>query len=446
MKTDLLISGNIYKSLIVYAIPIVLGNSIQQLYNFFDMIIVGRCIGIEALAACGATGPIFFFVFGFIFASTHGFTIVTAQHFGRKNLNEVRKSFAVSTLLSVSIAVMVTLGILPCSYAILAFLHTPLELISLAHDYMFITILGTLPLILYNLLSCTMRALGDSKTPLYYLIVSSLINLGLDLVFILVFNLGIKGAALATVTAWSVSDLLCACHLFYKYPYLRLSKRDFTCTLYDLKQHLNIGIPMGLQLCIISVCTLILQNGINRLGTDAVAAFATAIIVDQIFSQIYISLGAAISVYTAQNYGAKNMLRIERGVKASMIINIIITLIVAACIVLFSAALIDFFLEGHNSVIIKLAQETLYFYVFFYIFFGMIMIFKNTLQGMGLAKYPLFSSIIELVIRVSLIEVLLANFGYLGVCSIMPLGWLTGFLIMSCAYLYERKRRLAPLL
>ncbi len=446
MKSDILTTGNIYKSLIIYAIPIILGNSIQQLYNFFDMIIVGRCIGIDALAACGATGPIFFFVFGFIFASTQGFTIITAQKFGEKNIEHVKKSFAVSTLLSIIIAVLVTTGILPVSYIILEFLDTPSDIIHLSHDYMFITVLGTLPLILYNLLACTMRALGDSKTPLYYLIISSLINLGLDLVFILKFSLGIKGAALATVVAWSVSDLLCYMHLYMKYPYLRLSLKDFICTKKDLAMHLNIGIPMGLQLCIISVCTLILQNGINRLGTESVAAFATAIIVDQIFSQLYISLGAAISVYTAQNYGAKYYQRIVNGVKAGFIINIFITLMVASCIVLFAAPLIDVFIENHNANIIKLALETLYFYVFFYIFFGMIMIFKNTLQGLGLAKYPLFSSIIELLVRVCVIEIMLTNFGYLGVCSIMPIGWIVGFILMSLAYIYEKKRCLTPFL
>lgn len=441
MHSDILTRGSIYKSIILYAIPIIIGNSVQQLYNFFDMLIVGRIIGLDALAACGATGPIFFLVFGFIFASTQGFTIVTAHKFGEKNFDLIKKSYAISTILSVIIAIAVT-ALIPLSYRILNFLHTPAEILELAHTYMYIIVAGTLPLILYNLLACIMRALGDSKTPLYFLIISSVINLCLDLFFILGFDMGIAGAAYATVVAWTVSDILCYIYIHRRFPELRLSIDDFRFSMDFLYRHVKIGLPMGFQLCIISLCTLVLQSGINRLGTNAVAAFATAIIVDQIFSQLYIALGSVMSVFTAQNYGACNYERITEGVKKGFILNIGITLFLAALIILFSKPLIEVFIENNNLSIIRLAQETLYVYVIFYIFFGMIMVLKNTLLGLGLAKYPLISSFFELGIRYFIIDLLLERFGYIGVCSIMPIGWIVGFSIMFGAYLYE-KRRLA---
>ena len=348
MHSDILTRGNIYKSIILYAIPIIIGNSVQQLYNFFDMLIVGRIIGLDALAACGATGPIFFLVFGFIFASTQGFTIVTAHKFGEKNFDLIKKSYAISTILSVIIAIAVTALILPLSYRILNFLHTPKEILELAHTYMYIIVAGTLPLILYNLLSCIMRALGDSKTPLYFLIISSVINLCLDLVFILEFDMGIAGAAYATVVAWTVSDILCYIYIHRRFPELRLSFDDFRFSMDFLYRHVKIGLPMGFQLCIISLCTLVLQSGINRLGTNAVAAFTTAIIVDQIFSQLYIALGSVISVFTAQNYGACSYERIKEGVKKGFVLNIGITLFLAVLIVLFSKPLIEVFIENNN--------------------------------------------------------------------------------------------------
>ncbi len=440
MHSDILTRGNIYKSIILYAIPIIIGNSVQQLYNFFDMLIVGRIIGLDALAACGATGPIFFLVFGFIFASTQGFTIVTAHKFGEKNFDLIKKSYAISTILSVIIAIAVTALILPLSYRILNFLHTPKEILELAHTYMYIIVAGTLPLILYNLLACIMRALGDSKTPLYFLIISSVINLCLDLVFILEFDMGIAGAAYATVVAWTVSDILCYIYIHRRFPELRLSFDDFRFSMDFLYRHVKIGLPMGFQLCVISLCTLVLQSGINRLGTNAVAAFATAIIVDQIFSQLYIALGSVISVFTAQNYGACSYERIKEGVKKGFVLNIGITLFLAVLIVLFSKPLIEVFIENNNLSIIRLAQETLYVYVIFYIFFGMIMVLKNTLLGLGLAKYPLISSFFELGIRYFIIDLLLEKFGYIGVCSIMPIGWIVGFSIMLGAYLYEKRR------
>lgn len=440
MHSDILTRGNIYRSIIVYAIPIIIGNSVQQLYNFFDMLIVGRIIGLDALAACGATGPIFFLVFGFIFASTQGFTIVTAQKFGEKNYDLIKKSYAISTILSVIIAIGVTLLILPLSYRILRLLHTPEEIMELAHTYMYIIVAGTLPLILYNLLACIMRALGDSKTPLYFLIISSVLNLCLDLVFILVFKLGIAGAAYATVVAWTVSDILCYIYIHRRFPELRLTLEDFRFSFVFLFKHIRIGIPMGLQLCVISLCTLVLQSGINRLGTNAVAAFATAIIVDQIFTQLYIALGSVISVFTAQNYGACYYQRITDGVKKGFILNIGITVFLAALVLLFSKPLIEVFIESNNLTIIRLAQETLYVYVCFYIFFGMIMVLKNTLLGLGLARYPLISSFFELGLRFFIIDLLLEKFGYIGVCAIMPIGWIVGFSIMFAAYLYEKKR------
>ena len=266
------------------------------------------------------------------------------------------------------------------------------------------------------------------------------LNLGLDLVFILGFDMGIAGAAYATVVAWTVSDILCYIYIHRRFPELKLSVDDFRFSMDFLFHHIKIGIPMGLQLCVISLCTLILQSGINRLGTNAVAAFATAIIVDQIFSQLYIALGSVMSVFTAQNYGACNYQRINDGVKKGFVLNVGITLFLAVLVILFSKPLIEVFIENDNLTIIRLAQETLYLYVIFYIFFGMIMVLKNTLLGLGLAKYPLFSSFFELGLRFLIIDILLEKFGYLGVCSIMPIGWIVGFSIMFAAFLYEKKR------
>ena len=301
-----LTKGSPLRLILLFMIPIFLGNLFQLFYNFVDALIVGRYIGVDALAAVGATGALIFTVISFIFSSTQGFSVVLAQKFGEGNYNLVKKSLACAIILAGILTLILTIISTPFSRIILEILKTPADIIDMANDYLFIMFLGIFATIYYNVASNSIRALGDSKTPLYFLILSSAFNIVADILFVVVFNWGIKGVAWATVIAQGFSTILCMGYMFLKFSVLRLQRNDWMVSREFLYEHLRIGIPMGIPMSVLSLGMVILQLVLNGLGTVAVAAFTVAMRVDQIFCQCYLALGATIATYTAQNYGYYN--------------------------------------------------------------------------------------------------------------------------------------------
>ena len=434
MATKELTSGSPIKLITFFMLPIFLGNIFQQLYNLVDALIVGRIIGINALAAVGATSPIIFMIISFIFASTQGFTVITAQKFGAREYDLVKKSLAASIVLSAALTIIVTLISAPFSYQMLAFLRTPTDIIDMADTCLFIMLAGIFATVFYNLSSNVIRALGDSKTPLYFLIFASILNVFLDIYFIVNLKMGIAGAGWATVLSQAVSTILCLAFMFWKFPILRLKKEDWNVSKDFYMEHLRVGIPMGFQMSVLSIGIIALQFVLNGFGSVAVAAFTTAMRVDQLFTQVYLALGATMSVFAAQNFGAKKLSRIKEGAKASILIAFITSIFSILVLSFFSGDLVALFMSEVDPEVVRLAEIYLHILMIFFFFLGVLLIFRNILQGMGSVMAPLASGIAELIARTACAFIFGHYFGYVGICTATPAAWAAAALVLFIGY------------
>ena len=431
--------------ILAFMLPIFIGNLFQLLYNFTDAIIVGRALGVAALGAVGACTPLIFMVTSFIFAATQGFSVVLAQKFGAGQFDFVKKSYASSIILSFGLTIFLTLLILPNTKSLLLFLHTPADIMDMAQSYLFIIFGGLFATIFYNMLSNTIRALGDSRTPLYFLILSSILNIILDLLFVVKLHFGVSGAAVATVISQIVSGVLCLILMYIKFPLLKLQLSDWRVNLAFLYEHLRIGIPMGIQISILSMGKVILQYVLNGFGTTAVAAFTTGMRVDQMFYQVYLALGITMANYTAQNYGANKISRIKEGAKISMRLVFGITIISIIILGFFSEQITALFMDIPNPEVIKLASLYLHIVMVFLFFLGTLLVYRNILQGIGAVGAPLLSGVVELIVRGGAAIFLGYYFKYTGICYATPLAWLTGAIVLFVGYrmsLYKNFRRL----
>ena len=434
MATKELTSGNPLKLIILFMIPIFLGNLFQQIYSLVDTLIVGRTIGLNALAAVGATGPMIFLVISFIFASTQGFAVVTAQKFGARDYELVRKSVTSGFILSFLLTVVMTLVSAPFTNQMLAFLRTPNDIIQLSDEYLFIMFVGIIATVFYNYSSNVIRALGDSKTPLYFLIFASVLNIFLDLIFILKFHMGVKGAAWATVVSQAVSTILCLIFMFARFPILRLRKVDWFVDRKFLYEHLRIGIPMGFQMSVLTLGIIAVQYVLNGLGSIAIAAYTTAVRVDQLASQSLLALGAAVATYTAQNFGAKKMSRIKDGARAGIFIIFIISVLCAVFILTCGEFVVGLFMDVPNEEVIRLAMQYLHVIIIFFFFLGMLLLYRNILQGMGNVMAPLFSGLAELIMRVLAAFILVSPLGFFGICLASPVAWIAASIVLYAGY------------
>ena len=442
MATKELTSGSPIKLILNFMVPILVGNLFQQFYNLVDALIVGRTLGINALGAVGATAPLIFLVISFIFATTQGFSVVTAQKFGARDYEMVKKSVGTSFVLSFALTILLTLLSAPFTYGMLEFLRTPQDIINSANDYLFIMFAGIFATVFYNLSSNILRALGDSKTPLYFLIFASILNIFLDLLFILKFGMGVSGAAYATVLSQAVATILCLVFMFLKFPILKLKKADWKIDKKYAYEHLYVGVPMGFQMSVLSIGIIALQFVLNGFGSIAVAAYTTAMRVDQLFSQVYLALGATIATYTAQNFGAKKMSRIKDGAKASILIAFVASVIAVIFLIFFAKAIISMFMDVPHDEVIRLAVMYIHIIMIFFFFLGVLIIYRNILQGMGNVKAPLASGVAELIARTLCAFVLGHYFGYLGICLSTPAAWTAGAIVLYIGYKLSLKKNL----
>ncbi len=442
MTTKDLTQGKPFRLIILFMIPIFIGNLFQLAYNLTDAIIVGRILGVSALGAVGATSPLIFMMTSFIFATTQGFSVVLAQKFGAGQFALVKKSYAASIILSLALTIFLTLLILPNVRRMLIFLNTPADILNMAHDYIFAIFTGLFATIFYNMLSNTIRAVGDSKTPLYFLILSSILNVFLDLLFILKFRWNISSVAWATVISQFASVILCLILIHTKFPILKLNLSDWKVTLKFLYEHIKIGIPMGIQISILSMGKIILQFVLNGFGSLAVAAFSVGVRVDQIFYQIYLALGITTANYTAQNFGANKILRVKEGAKISMIIVSIVSILSVIILTFFSDEIVSVFMKSVNPEVVRLASLYLHTIMIFLIFLGTLLVYRNVLQGMGEVGAPLLSGIAELIVRGGGAFVLGYYFNYSGICFATPLAWLVGAVILFGGYRFSLYKKL----
>lgn len=440
-------SGSPARHILIFSVPLLIGNIFQQLYSMADTIIVGQTLGVSALAAVGATGGMSFLILGFVNGITGGFSVVTAQCFGAGNEAGVRCSVAVSTwlcaLLTIALTALSTLTAKP----LLLLMNTSSDIIDDAFRYIFIIFAGTGASVFYNMISSILRALGDSKTPLYFLIVASILNIVLDFLFILNFQMGVAGAAVATVVAQLIAGLLCLMYMVKRFPILRLKKPDWKFDTSLAFHHLRIGLPMALQFSITATGCMVLQAAINGFGSIAVAAYTAASKVQQLATQPMATFGITMATYTAQNLGANKLWRIRRGVNKCVLISIAFALGGALLVLLFGDAFVRFFISNSDPAVLPQVIEKARIYMLlcavFYIPLGLLFIYRNALQGMGSALMPTLAGGIEFVLRTIVAFTLPALLGYAGACLADPIAWIGASIPLLVAYTRQIRRMTA---
>lgn len=439
--------GEPLKLILLFSIPLLIGNIFQQLYNIADIVIVGRTLGVEALASVGATAPLFFLIMFAVVGLNNGFAVVTGQKFGAKDYNAVRRSATVSTILSSAFTLFFSIVFAILMKPILYMMNVPAEILHDAYWYIQICTFGLVLVNFYNLLASIVRALGDSKTPLYFLILASVLNVILALIFILKFNWGVSGAAVAVVLSQGFSALLCLIYVKLKFPILHTKKSDW---IFDFvhnendrefaKEHLRVGVPAAVQFSVLGIGILIIQSVCNTFGANVIAAFTAALRVEQIATMPMISFGVALATFVAQNFGAKETARIKAGVIKSSLINIGLSLIMAIVMRFWGPEIIEIFIGKANSDVVEIAHEYLWISTLFYFFLGQIFIFRNALQGMGRPLIPLVSSCAELMVRAYAAVFLAVEFGYFGIFYAGPIAWITAGIIVTIGYFINIKR------
>jgi len=431
-----LTTGNPLKLIIKFAIPLLLGNIFLQIYQLSDMVIVGRLISVEALAALGATAPIYMVFLMVAFGFTGGLTVVTAQRFGARDDDGVQRSVFHSLLAALVLSVIMTFGLLVFLKPIMHLINVPEEIFADAYKFMFVLSLSSVMIITYNLLSGFMRALGDSKTPLYFLIFSSLINILLNFVFIYNFHWGVVGSAAGTLVSNTISVILCFAYMWHKFPLLRL-KRIFMH--YDskiMRDHLNIAVPMALQFSILSFSILIVQGVCNSFGPEVIAAFAAALRIEQVATQPLMALGLAMATFSAQNWGANLLSRIRRGAKYAFLISTGLSIFGFLLMREVGEKIIGIFVSENAQEIIDIGQQYLLISTKFYFFLGLIFVFRNTVQGMGKPVIPLLSSFTELLTRIFAAIYLAKVMGYTGIFYASAISWTAAGILVTVGYFY----------
>lgn len=439
--------GDPVKLIIPFVVPLLIGNIFQQMYNIADIIIVGRTIGVEALAAVGAVTPLFMLSMVLTIGLSNGFTVVTGQRYGSGDMQGMRRSICSCIFLS-AIFVLLIMGIMHIIVdPMLVAMNIPMQLLADSRAYTMIIVDGLFAMMGYNLLSGIMRSLGDSKTPLYFLIVASVINIILALVFIQVFGWGVPGSAYALVIAQAISAVLCAIYIYVRFPQLHISLKDFDCTWPELWAHLRMGLPMAVQFSVLGIGIIIVQAVCNSFGADAIAGFTSAIRVEQLALQPLISFGIAMAVFTAQNFGARRFDRIREAVKRISRLVFAFSFCAAVVITLFGNQIVNIFLENPTTGVAEASRLYLWYTVPFYIVLSQIFIFRNACQGMGVAMIPMLSSVVELLSRCFCAILLSKWIGYIGLCFAQPISWFSSCVFVFFSYRYfirvlEEKNRI----
>lgn len=426
--------GTPIKHIVWFTFPVFLGNLFQQFYNMVDAIIVGRLLGEKALGAVGCTGALMFLVVGFAIGMTQGFGVAIARAYGKKNYEWLRHLVFVALVLSGIIAAVLTVLATSFSLDILKLMNTPGDIIYLADSYIRVIYMGLIPLIYYNVAGAILRGVGDSKTPLYFLIISSVLNIIFDYSFIAYFNMSVAGAAYATVLSQSIAMVLVFVYMFKKFEMLKpeANQRYFDReTAFFL---LKIGIPMAFNFSIISIGIMILQSAVNSFGSSAVAAFTGASRAVNIVTQIMPALGVGVATYTGQNFGANNYRRIYQGVNQAAVLAVIIAIGCGLIITLFGQNVVKVFIENPSQEALDFAGIYLNNIRYFLPLLALLFVYRNALQAMDYQFVALFSGVLELLARFVICGLLLNQLGFLAV----PLGecgsWLLAGLVLSGAY------------
>lgn len=426
--------GNPTPLIFFFMLPILAGNFFQHIYSMVDTFVVGRFIGVKALAAVGATGAMNFFILGFVIGLTAGFSVIISQKFGAKDYQSMRKAVAMSILCALILSIAVTLFATSSAKPLLELLNTPYDIIEDAHSYLVVLYLGITATVFYNLLASILRALGDSRSPLYFLLIASTLNILGDLIAVIQLQMGVRGVALATIASQAVSALLCLTYIRRRYPLLSLKKQDWAMDFPMISRLLRIGLPSALQFSVCAIGVMIVQSVINSLGSNTVAAYSIGTRIEQLVTQPLLTLGLAMATFSAQNLGSGQLDRVQKGLKSAIMLTLVFSMIASMLVYFWGAQFASLFIDSTEIKVIE--QTTLYLRIvsLFFIPLGLIFVFRNTSQGLGSGLIPMLSSIQELIFRTLVAFTLPLSLGYVGICLSSPIAWIAAALLLIVAY------------
>lgn len=429
-------------SLIVkFMLPLIIGNIFQQLYNMVDTIIVGRYVGVGALAAVGATGTIMFLILGFMMGLTTGFTVLTAQRFGAGDMEGLRKSVGSAAILSVIITITMTIISVAGMDWLLHLMNTPEDIYDMAKSYIVIICLGMGFCILYNLASSILRALGNSKVPLYSLVAAATLNVFLDLFLIIVIPMGVTGAAIATVVSQGVAGIICVIYIIKKVPVLTLERKHWQLDTECVRHQLGIGVPMALQFSITAVGAILVQTALNLFGSTAVAAYTAACKVEQLATQPFAAIGMTMTTYSAQNRGVNDIMRIRKGTRIANGMSAVYSVVVYGILLLIFPYIIRLFVGNADyQSVLEYAEIYIIACGACFIPLGMIFVFRNVMQGCGHSFLPTMGGVVELICRAIAAYASVKTMNYVLVCVSNGGTWLITGIFLAIAYLYTFKK------
>ena len=434
-----LTKGSPMKLIISFAVPLLFGFLFQQFYNLVDTMIVGRFLGVDDLAAVGSTGSINFLVIGFCMGVCNGFAIPVSHKFGAGDYVGMRKYVANCAWLGLAFSVIMTVVTAILCRDILVWMKTPANIIDGAHNYIFIIFIGIPTVFLYNIVAGVIRATGDSKTPVVFLVLSSIINIVLDLYFIISLHMGVAGAAWATVISQGVSGVACLVYMVKKFEILRIHREEWKVDGHMMMVLCGMGVPMGLQYSITAIGSVILQTAVNGLGSTAVASVTAAGKISMFCCCQFDALGSTMATYAGQNVGAKKMDRVNTGILTSSIIGSVYSVVILGVMFLWSRQISLLFVDASETVILDQARQMLLINMVFYIPLTLVNVVRFTVQGMGFSKFAILAGVCEMIGRSVVAFFLVPYFGYTAVCFASPVAWILADLFLVPAYLYCAK-------
>lgn len=432
--------GSPMKLILGFAFPMFLGLLFQQFYSLVDTMIVGKYLGVDPFAGVGSTGSLNFIVIGFCMGLCSGFSVPISQSFGAKDFPLLRKMVTNSVWLCTFFSVVITTLMLVFCRPVLTWMNTPENIFEYAYIYIFIIFAGIPCTILYNMTAAILRALGDSKSPIIFLAISSAINIGLDLLLIIVFRMGVEGAALATVVSQGVSGVISIIYIKKKFDILAMEKGDW-----KLERHLagkltGVGIPMGLQYSITGIGSVILQTAVNGLGSIYVASMTAGSKINIFLACPFDALGQTMAPYAGQNIGARKLDRVGKGLRAACIIGFIVSGLMVVVVKLFGGQLTMLFLDEKDPVIMQNSTQFLIIVSAFYCLLTLVNTVRFTIQGMGFSSLAIIAGVMEMIARGIAGMLLVPAFGYLGACYSSPLAWLFADAFLIPAFFFCKRK------
>ena len=433
-------NGSPSKHILGFAVPMLFGMLFQQFYNLVDTIIVGKTLGVEALAGVGATGSINFMIIGFCMGVCNGFVIPVAQCFGAKKPADLRKYVFNGYICSIVFAIVLTLASVIFCRRILIIMNTPADIIDHAYNYIVVIFIGIPTVFLYNMVSGVIRSLGDSKTPVVFLVLSSIINVVLDFFLILVCKMGVAGAGWATVTSQLISGLTCLIYMYKKYDILKGDKSERVLDRRFITNLCMNGVPMGLQYSITAIGSTILQAAVNTLGSTYVAAMTAGSKMFNFTCCPFDALGSTMATYAGQNVGAAKIKRLGQGVRSAMIIGSVYSVLSLIALYFTTDYIALLFVNASETTIIALTRQFILASACFYIPLTGVNVVRFCIQGMGFSVFAISAGILEMIGRAFAAIILIPSIGFMGASLASPIAWIAADAFLFPAFIHCAKK------